>query len=172
MLESSGRKELVGVLERAEWKLESSSFHSFQTPADESLRGQLLTRFFQNLLMEGWYRGVEREFSCELERQVFLEVHRYVYGSTIGPHTDCLEPGVRCVLALNEGWDVRQGGVWVLATDSTMREQVTFLPSLDNSGFMFVTSPSSFHALSQYTGPAMYALTLRMPRRDRALSHA
>jgi Rps23 Pro-64 3,4-dihydroxylase Tpa1-like proline 4-hydroxylase len=107
----------------------------------------------------------EETFRCSLGSNYQLEVQRYGAGDGIGAHTDLGTPEIRMVLNLNRGWTPNDGGIWVLASDSALKKQTYYLPSLSNTGFAFATHDSSFHSLSVYRGSEAFVLVLRIPRR-------
>lgn len=106
---------------------------------------------------------LQETFRCRLSSNFRFELHRYSQGCGIGPHTDARPSEVRQVINLNRGWKQADGGVWILSSDSALRVHRAFLPSISNTGFAFLTSRHSFHALCVYSGPPIYCITLRYP---------
>ncbi|MDB5609177.1 MAG: hypothetical protein JWP25_6077 [Bradyrhizobium sp.] len=93
-------------------------------------------------------KELECSFGCSLSPASHFEIHRYVAGDGIGPHTDAGALEVRCILNLSSNWCSHQGNVWIFASDSALVENRLLLPSISNSAYAFPTAPTSYHALS------------------------
>jgi hypothetical protein len=151
------------LLETCSWEKRADDFYRFDVPTSDSIKERLV-QLIGTTSSEKLRRALETNFSCQLATAVQLEVHRYLPGSGIGPHTDAKLPEVRLVASYNRSWRPEAGGVWILAEDSSLELNRTFLPSISNTGFAFATSTNSYHALSICREGIYYGLTLRFQR--------
>jgi hypothetical protein len=156
--------ELISWLDGLAWTPRSGGFFRFDAPREESWRASLLDVVRGAVLTGGRLAELEEVFQCRLRKAPILELQRYTRGAGIGVHTDFGVEEVRCVVNLNRGWHLREGGVWVLACDSALSRDVEYLPSLSNTGFAFSTGRQSFHAFSRYAGSTAYGVVVRLPR--------
>ena len=157
-------QDLLKTLENAAWVSRAASFYRFDVIEDSNIRLALLRMIVDDAGLRNRRPEFEDIFECRLSNDFKLESHRYGNGAGIGAHTDALTPEVRCVLSLNRGWNASKGGIWVLASDSALQVNPTYLPSLSNTGFIFATAANSFHALSVCNDAAFFGLTIRIPR--------
>jgi hypothetical protein len=155
---------ILRELERKNWKATVGPFYRFKVPAEPDEVVSLVEDIQSELGVREWRESLEAAFGCALGARIRIDLHKYGSGDGIGPHTDASVPEVRCVLQVNRGWNARDGGVWILARDSALRESPLFLPSLNNTAFVFSTGRESFHALSTYRGEALYSIVVRISR--------
>jgi hypothetical protein len=155
---------LLDVLESASWERRSASFYRFDVPGNAGVRKDLLRVIEDDVQLYEKRSLFEESFNCRLATESLLEVHRYNNGDGIGAHTDFRTPELRCILSLNRGWRMEDGGIWVIAADSSLRDNKTYLPSISNTGFAFCTGPTSYHALSRHSTASMFGVTIRIPR--------
>jgi hypothetical protein len=156
---------LLDLLDSFEWERRETGFYRFDIPTLAQDRARTRDVVSGSKLLNERRSEFERVFDCRLSQSFRLEIHRYVDGCGIGPHTDAGTPEVRFVMNLNRAWKPEDGGVWILSSDLVFRRDCcSYLPSLSNTGFVFSTSKASYHALSTYSAGTIYGLTLRLPR--------
>lgn len=160
----SDAKEMavISELQKTEWQPRASTFYRFSVPRADSLDTRL--REMLRPICTDIRLLLEDSFGCNLAMPTHSEIHRYGTGDGIGPHTDAKIPEVRCILNLNAGWSVSDGGIWIFATNSALAGDRSQLPSINNSAFAFSTGPTTFHALSIRRASVGYAVTIRFPR--------
>lgn len=164
VLDESLESSLLTTLETIEWETRFTDFYRFSIPRDDGVRHTVLAQILEDLQLEQDLDALEELFGCRLTLDAQLEIQRYEPGSGIGAHTDLGTPEVRYVINLNRSWKKEDGGIWILAQDSTLERQAKYLPSFSNTGFFFCTGKASFHAISQYFGRQMFVLVIRIPR--------
>jgi hypothetical protein len=158
-------RRILETLESAHWESRSSDFYRFEVPDDSRLdRENLLRSVMGAIPFHETLGEFERAFTCRLHDDVRLEIHRYGEGSGIGPHTDFGSREVRWVMNINREWNIESGRVWILSADSTLRNRVSYLPAISNTGFVFPSRDDSYHALSTCLGSVTYGLTFRLSR--------
>jgi hypothetical protein len=151
----------ISMLESLEWERRSSEFYRFSVPRDRSEYDRLLQLLSGSGFLAEARITFERGFGSNLDDRIYLEVHRYEQGCGIGPHTDALTLEIRCIVNLNRSWRVESGGIWIIAADSALQLQRSYLPSTSNTGFAFPTSSTSYHALTTCRAGLSYGLTVR-----------
>jgi hypothetical protein len=157
-------QHVLEILESVPWEDRRSEFYRFKVPSDDLFNREHLDCLIKDAVpLEQMLEFFERTFECRLLSNVRLEIHRYDHGAGIGPHTDFGSNEVRCVISVNSGWRMENGGVWILAGDSTLRSRPSYLPSLNNTAFAFSVRKDSYHALSTCFDTT-YGLTFRFAR--------
>lgn len=164
LLSDRRERSTIRLLEETAWQEHSGSFFRFRIPIERDTRSQFIEHLRDVFLSASMISVIEELFECRLGKEVQLEVHKYLAGDGIGPHTDSSRPEIRCVLNLNRSWRKEDGGIWILASDASLRTSAAFLPALSNTGFIFSTCDRSFHALSKYNGKEIYGLAICIPR--------
>jgi len=167
-LEESVVNSLLDIFDSIDWTRCGCSFYRLDVPtsfSDKHAIREILGRSTHAIERRQLF---EEAYGLRLSPKPGLQVHRYSEGCGIGPHTDAEPPEFRQLICLNRGWNLEQGGVWILASDSKLCEGRSYLPSLSNTGFAFPTSPHSFHALSTYRGVPIYCVTLRYQIEERS----
>jgi hypothetical protein len=167
VLTSAYELALLDEMGRIPWDARSASFYRFQSPIEgRNGCGKIIPLFRDGLRIDEWLPWLEEAFGCRLGANVLYEVQKYNVGDGIGSHTDFRAAEVRCVLNLNSGWSSEDGGVWILAGESSLQKDPTYLPPLSNTAYVFSTSEKSFHALSRRKRSVGYGLVIRIPRKD------
>lgn len=157
-------RDCIGAMNTADWEVRETDFYHLEVPARGKNLDELLRTIKASLPWDAVRIIFEKHFNCRLSSAIRFEIHRYAIGSGIGAHTDAALPEVRFVLNLNADWNHRQGNVWILAVDSALAQQRSYLPSISNSGFAFATNRTSYHALSTRTDGVGYGVTARFAR--------
>lgn len=152
---------LLGELEGAEWQRRADTFYRFDVPSSPA---PMQVEGFLEQSSSDLKLLLEASLGCALAAEPQFEIHRYRKNDGIGPHTDARCPEVRVVININSGWSSSQGGVWVLATESTMTSGRHLLPAICNTAFAFATSSRTFHALSVRRSGVSYGITIRFAR--------
>jgi Rps23 Pro-64 3,4-dihydroxylase Tpa1-like proline 4-hydroxylase len=158
---------LLEILDAADWQRTTRSFYRLDVPSKKKDRHLVSDALRETIESSRQIQLLEDVIQRRLSLTFRTEIHRYSAGCGIGPHTDRDPCELRYVLSLNREWSPDDGGVWILSSDSSLREGRVLLPSLNNTGFMFQTAQNSFHALSNFHGNRIYALTLRIPFEQR-----
>lgn len=159
--ENSVANVLLDLFDAIDWTRRGCSFYRLDIPARDGDKDAIRETLEGSAQVVERRRLFEEKYGLCLSQTCGLEIHRYSEGCGIGPHTDAEPPEFRQVVNLNRGWSLDRGGVWILASDSKLREGRSYLPALNNTGFAFPTSSRSFHALSTYRGTPIYCVTLR-----------
>ena len=110
----------------------------------------------------------ENEMAVALSESVEYGVHKYSADAGIAPHTDESIDEVRLVMNFNRGWNLDDGGVWILSDRADLSGERRYVPPLSNGGFAFRTSPRSFHALTNRSRAVSYAIVARYPLASRS----
>jgi Rps23 Pro-64 3,4-dihydroxylase Tpa1-like proline 4-hydroxylase len=155
---------------RAPWALRVESFYqqyefSFLAIDPEPEVLGLLTPPFTEVIR----KTLENVFSVQGElRLVDIGAHLLRPGQTIRIHNDYLEGAEthRLLIQLNEGWDVKQGGLLMLFGDKTPESLAKSLRPSHGGGFAFEVSQTSFHAVSSIAEGERFTLvyTYRQPQ--------
>jgi len=153
---------LISELQDAEWESRGDTFYRFDVPRLDLTKARI--RAMLDTVCSDIKPTLEIALTSRLAPAAHLEIHRYRTGDGIGPHTDAATAEVRCVININTGWSLADGGVWTLAADSALKVGTSQLPSTSNSAFAFSTGSTSFHALSLRYAGIGYGLTIRFPR--------
>lgn len=153
-------EELLHRLDSLVWKRTTHEYYEFNIPVD------LHKKTLQHLLLR-WRMGdrirtyLKSYLHVHLGEEAIIDSHQYVPRTGIGVHTDGPAKEARFVLNLNRGWQSSQGGVWVLSQNSNLKQFTRYLPPLHNTGFGFLTSRGSYHALSERFSSRSYAVIFR-----------
>lgn len=154
---------LVDLFETFEWERRTDVFYRFDVPSNAGARELVLELLPRHLRVWDAVPALQEALRCSVDPAARLEIHRYTAGCGIGPHTDGGLPEMRCVLNLNRGWQMQEGGVWILSAESSLKDPV-YLPSINNTGFAFETGARSYHALSALNDGVAYGLTIRLSK--------
>jgi hypothetical protein len=164
ILSNRVEKRILDALESVKWETQSSSFFRFSIPRDRCVKKEISGLVLRDRSFKDGLREFEKKLNFELRSFCSMELHRYAVGDGIGPHTDCAVREVRCIINLNRCWKTSNGGVWLIASDSSLKENTVYIPAVSNTGFIFSTSRNSYHALAIVTGSETYGLTFRFSR--------
>lgn len=161
VLRSEEAEEFLSALDRMAWQRRKQAFYEFDIVADQRSRDNLQERLVRSLAIDRIRGWLEQYLRAQLAPEAIVDLQRYSPGTGIGVHTDGPTKEARFVLNLNRSWQLSQGGIWVLSARSDLKPPVHFLPPLHNTGFGFLTSAGSYHALSERSLSAMYAIVFR-----------
>jgi hypothetical protein len=165
LLRPETESNCIELLDAAEWSRTSGDYFKFDIPSSTDIVPEINQIVGGDGFWNAQRRIFEQMFDCDLSTPILLDIHRYVEGCGLGPHTDAPCNEVRCVLNINRHWEAKDGAVWVIASDSRLISNRSFLPSMSNTGFAFPTGLNSFHALATCLGGVKYSLVARFSRR-------
>ncbi len=160
VLNAEQAEYLLNALDRTEWRRRKESFAEFDVPEDPTVREELQDRLVQSCASDEVRGWLEEAVGAPLAADVIVDLHRYGPGTGIGVHTDGPVRQARFVLNLNRFWEPSQGGIWVLSARADLKAPVQFIPPLHNTGFGFLTTPASYHALSERQASVAYSVIL------------
>ena len=161
VLRAEKAEELLRILEGMEWQRKKQSFYEFDVVTNQHSQENLQERLVRSRTIDRVRGWLEQYLSTQLVPDVIVDLHRYSPGTGVGVHTDRPTAEARFVLNLNRSWQPNQGGIWVLSSRSDLKPPVHFLPPLHNTGFGFLTSAVSYHALSERLFPVAYTVVFR-----------
>ncbi len=161
VLKAEEAEELLSVLERMDWQRRKQSFYEFDIVTNQQSRENLQERLVRSRTIDRVRGWLEQYLSTQLAPDAVIDLHRYSPGTGVGVHTDRPTAEARFVLNLNRSWQPNRGGIWVLSARSDLKPPVHFLPPLHNTGFGFLTSAVSYHALSERLCSVTYAVVFR-----------
>lgn len=167
VLKAKEAEELLSVLERMDWQRRKQAFYEFDTVTNQQSRENLQERLVRSRTIDRVRGWLEQYLSTQLVPDTIVDLHRYSPGTGVGVHTDRPTVEARFVLNLNRSWQPNQGGIWVLSSRSDLKPPVHFLPPLHNTGFGFLTSMNSYHALSERLVSVAYAAVFRFAVKER-----
>ena len=151
----------LSMLERVAWQRRKQSFYEFDVVANQHSQENLQERLVRSRTIDRVREWLEQCLSSRLVPDAIVDLHRYSPGTGVGVHTDRPTAEARFVLNLNRSWQPNHGGIWVLSARSDLKPPAHFLPPLHNTGFGFLTSMNSYHALSERLSSVMYAVVFR-----------
>ena len=166
VLRTEEAEELLSTLDRMDWQRRKQVFYEFDVATDQRSRDNFQERLVRSLTIDRIRGWLEQYLRTQLVSKATVDLHRYSPGTGIGVHTDGPTTEVRFVLNLNRSWQPSQGGIWVLSARSDLKPPVHFLPPLHNTGFGFLTSAGSYHALSERFFSGTYAVVFRFAVRE------
>lgn len=161
VLSQGSAEELLRLLDDMIWRRTIQQYYEFNIPAVSDEKERLchhLSRWRTENVIR-CYLG--KNLSASLGREAEVDIHQYLPKTGVGVHTDGPAREARFVLNLNRGWYPDQGGVWILSENSDLKQPVSYIPPLHNTGFGFLTTAGSYHALSQRFSSTSYALVFR-----------
>lgn len=144
-----------------DWQRRKQSFYEFDIVTNQQSRENLQERLVRSRTIDRVRGWLEQYLSTQLAPDAVIDLHRYSPGTGVGVHTDRPTAEARFVLNLNRSWQPNRGGIWVLSARSDLKPPVHFLPPLHNTGFGFLTSAVSYHALSERLCSVTYAVVFR-----------
>ena len=152
---------LLRLLDDMIWRRTRQQYYELNIPAVSDEKERLCRRLSRWRTENVIRCYLEKNLSASLGREAGLDLHQYLPGTGVGVHTDGPAREARFVLTLNRSWHPDQGGVWILSENSDLKQPVGYIPPLHNTGFGFLTTTGSYHALSERFSSTSYALVFR-----------
>ncbi len=161
VLSAEEAEALLRILDGMDWQRRKQSFYEFDVVVNQHSQEYLKERLVRSRTIDRAREWLEKYLGTRLAPDVIVDLHRYSPGTGVGVHTDRPTAEARFVLNLSRSWQPNQGGIWVLSSRSDLKPPVHFLPPLHNTGFGFLTSAVSYHALSERSFSVTYVVVLR-----------
>jgi len=168
-------RALSWLRDEAPWRLRVESFYEQH---EFSLHEAALPADLGFLASDDFAATAGREMASRFGEPDGLELvdataHRLANGQTIRIHNDYIdeEESHRLLIQLNEGWDVRQGGLLMLFGSDDPSDVRDVVVPRHASGFAFEIGRGSHHAVSATHSGERFTLVLTY-RRSRTTSCA
>ncbi len=161
VLSAEEAEEFLSLLEWMDWQRRKQAFYELDVVTNQHSQEYLQERLVRSRTIDRVREWLEQWLGSRLVPDAIVDLHRYSPGTGVGVHTDRPTAEARFVLNLNRSWQQNQGGIWVLSARSDLKPPVHFLPPLHNTGFGFLTSAASYHALSERLVSIAYAVVFR-----------
>lgn len=160
VLNARKAEQLLYWLDCTEWQGGNQPFQKFDVPSVQNAKRILQDNFLDRQTVGSIRSHLEFGLHTHLGQEATIAAHRYSPGAGLTVHTDGDIKEARFVLNLNHNWRPDHGGIWVLSTNSALKEPVCYLPPLHNTGFGFLTTKDSYHSLSERHSSVGYAIVL------------
>ncbi|OPD56325.1 hypothetical protein BVG01_25040 [Bacillus anthracis] len=164
-------KLLIWLENYENWKDDTDSLNkSLSSQLTVNEIPQYLKNVFSGDILAKLKTKLESIFEVRFEENIYISVTKRTVGHGTKIHTDYIQPENRdkyyfthrFLIYLNNGWDKKDGGMLGIFESYDANSIVNTIEPLHNSGFGFVISPNSYHAVGAVSDGERYNLLISL----------